>query len=246
MATTPAFLTPAAEPLVSDADAAFFARLNLGLALFIAFGFAQFEARGLAPFAAFPWVVHAHAAAMVAWLGLLVIQPRLVVRDAMALHRALGWAGAALVVAIVAFGSMTGFAAVTRGFVPPFFTPAYFLALVHVGVLGFAAMVFWAIALRKRTDWHRRLIVGSTVVILEPALGRLLPMPLLGAWGEWLAMALQLAALGLLVRHDRRSLGRVHPATLASGAAVVGVHVGIEALAAFPPFAAYAASIAAG
>ena len=244
MATTADFLAaPGAR--ARDTDAAFFARMTLGLALFIAFGFAQFEARGLAPFGLFPWVVHAHAAAMVAWLGLLVAQPRLVASGSLALHRRVGWLATALLAAIVGFGSMTGVAAVRLGFVPPFFTPAYFLALVHVGVLSLAAMVAWAIALRRHTDWHRRLIVGSTILIMEPALGRLLPMPLLGASGEWLALACQLGALGFLVAHDRRTLGRIHPATLASGVAVVATHVLIEALAQFPPLQALAASIAA-
>jgi hypothetical protein len=244
MATTADFLAaPAAR--VRDADAAFFAKMMLGLALFIAFGFAQFEARGLAPFGLFPWVVHAHAAAMVAWLALLVAQPRLVANGSLALHRRVGWLATALLAAIVVFGSMTGVAAVRLGFVPPFFTPAYFLALVHVGVLSLAAMVAWAIAMRRSTDWHRRLIVGSTILIMEPALGRLLPMPLIVPWGEWLALAVQLGALGFLVAHDRRTLGRIHPATLASGIVVIATHVLIEALALFPPLQALAASIAA-
>ena len=245
MATSADFLAGASRATPArDADTAFFARMTLGLALFIAFGFAQFEARGLAPFALFPWVVHAHAAAMVGWLALLVVQPRLVASGSMALHRRVGWLSCALLAAIVVFGSMTGVAAVRLGFVPPFFTPAYFLALVHVGVLSLAAMVGWAIVVRRRTDWHRRLIVGSTILILEPALGRLLPMPLLGAWGEWLALACQLGALGFLAAHDRRTLGRVHPATLASGAAVVAAHLLVETLAVFPPLVALAGSIA--
>ena len=227
------------------ADEAFFIRLSTGLALFILFGFAQFEARGLAPLNQFPWVVHAHAATMVAWIGVTVVQPRLLRHPNLrVLHRRLGWLSIALLVLIPVFGSRTGIAAVRLGFVPPFFTPAYFLALVHVGVFAFVGLVVWAVALRKRTDWHGRLMVGSTVVLMEPALGRLLPMPLLGSSGEWLALAVQLGALGILARHDRRSLGRVHPATLASGAVVIAVHVTVELLATFPPLQALAASLA--
>lgn len=226
-------------------DEVFFRRLALGLGLFILFSFAQFQARGLVDVMRFPWMVHAHAAAMVAWVALSMVQPRLAGHGARAWHRRLGWFGAALLVAIVPLGSMTGIAAVRHGLVPPFFTPAYFLALVHVGVLAFAATVAWAIAERRRSDWHRRLMIGSTILLMEPALGRLLPMPLLGAAGEWLAMVVQLAAVGLLLRHDRRSLGRVHPATLASAALVTGSHVLVELLALAPPVAALAASIAA-
>lgn len=56
-------------------------------------------------------------------------------------------------------------------------------------------------------------MLGSTILILEPALGRLLPMPLIMPWGELLVMVIQLGVLWLVVRHDRASLGAVHPAT---------------------------------
>lgn len=249
MATSAATLTtPGAQPgHRTIGEEAFFARLATGLALFIAFGFVQFQLRGMIDASRFSWVVHAHAGAMVGWLALSVVQPRLAAaRNARRWHRRLGWAATGLLAAIVVFASLTGIAAVRDGFVPPFFTPAYFLALVHVGVLAFAGMVLWAVALRRRPAWHKRLMIGSTVLIMEPALGRLLPMPLLGGWGEWLAMAFQLAALGFLARHDWRALGRIHPATLASAGLVVASHALIELLAVSTPVIALAASIAAG
>lgn len=247
MASTAQFVAGSASAATPRAlrDETFFVRLALGLALFIVFGFAQFQLRGMVDVARFPWVVHAHALAMVSWLALVVAQPRLARRDARVWHRRLGWLGAGLTLAIVVFASLTGIAAVRDGFVPPFFTGAYFLSLVHVSIVAFAAMVAWAVALRRRTDWHRRLIIGSTVLLMEPALGRLLPMPLLGGWGEWLAMVFQLGALVILAGHDRRTLGRVHPATLVSGAVVVAVHVVIELVSRTSPMTALAGSIAA-
>lgn len=224
---------------------AFFARYAVALAAFIVFGFAQFDLRMPPPPVAIPWVVHAHAASMLAWLALTVAQPRLAGTHARAWHRRLGWASLGLLAAIVVFASMTCIAALRLGLIPPFFTPAYFFALVHVGMLGFIATVFAGIAMRRRSDWHRRLMLGSTVVIMEPALGRLLPMPLLGAWGEWVAMGVQLGALGWLVARDRRVLGRVHPATVTAAGAVVAVHAAIDAAAVFPPFVAFAARVAA-
>ena len=248
MASQGDFLAPGPGPRVRalDAESAFFARYASGLALFILFGFAQFELRGLAPFGRFGWEIHAHAAAMTGWLALSVAQPWLAASGNRALHRRLGWIAVTLLGIIPIVGSLAGVAALRDGIVPPFFTPAYFLALVHVGVLSFTAMVIAAVVLRRRSDWHRRLMLGSTVLILEPAFGRLLPMPLLGNWGEWVAMAGQLGALGFLVRHDRRSRGQVHPATLIVAGAVVAVHIAIELLAVSAPVRALAASIAAG
>lgn len=221
----------------------FFNRYLLGLALFIAAAFAQFDARGLVDIPALPVWIHLHAAVMLAWLGLLVAQPRLAA-GSLAMHRKLGRVGAFLLVLVVGMGMMAGRSALKAGIVPPFFTPAYFLALTQVEPLLFGALVTSAIALRKRSDWHKRLMVGSTIVLLEPAFGRLLPMPLMGAWGQWAELAGQLAALAILVRFDRRSLGRVHGATLASGMVVIGTHILVTLLAAMP--AMQAAALAMG
>src|SRR3546814_19150614 len=49
--------------------------------------------------------------------------------------------------------------------------------------------------------WHRRLMIGATIVVLEPALGRLLPIPLMGVWAEPAVTLCQLAAVAI----DRKS-----------------------------------------
>ena len=74
---------------------------------------------------------------------------------------------------------------------------------------------------------------------------RLLPMPLLGAWGEWLILVCQLLFIAVLARHDRKIIGHIHPATWASGAIVTAVHVMMTGLSLFPPFQRIADSIAA-
>ncbi|QGN56523.1 hypothetical protein GKE62_16690 [Novosphingobium sp. Gsoil 351] len=227
-----------------DAESAFFARYATGLAIFIFIAFAQFDLRGMAPLSKFGWEIHAHAAVMVAWLGLTVAQPWLAASGNRALHRRLGWISLVVLATLPVVGSLAGTAALRDGIVPPFFTPAYFLALVNVGVVLVAAMVLWAVALRRRSDWHRRLMIGSTALLLEPALGRTLPMPLMGGWGEWVALAIQLGALAFLVGHDRRTLARVHPATLAAMLVIVIDHLLVETLSQFPPMIVLAAGIA--
>ncbi|MGC8107726.1 hypothetical protein, partial [Salmonella enterica] len=76
--------------------------------------------------------------------------------------------------------------------VPPFFTPAYFLALNACFFLGFPLTVLLAVLRRRETAWHARLMLAANILLLDPALGRLLPMPLLGSNGEWLSMALEM------------------------------------------------------
>src|SRR3546814_9908486 len=74
----------------------------------------------------------------------------------------------------VCSSDLTGIASLVLNRFPPFFTPPHFLALTVTESLVFGAMVAWAIRRRRATDWHRRLMIGATIVILEPALGRLL------------------------------------------------------------------------
>jgi hypothetical protein len=181
---------------------------------------------------------------MLAWLALAVAQNILVGRQQLPLHRQLGWLAAALVAGIAFLGVSIGFDAVAGNRVPPFFSKPYFLALTIVEPLAFAALVAWGVSLRRKTQWHRRAMLGATVVILEPALGRLLPMPLMGGWGEWTILALQLLVLLILARHDRKILGSVHPATLSVMAIVVSVHSVVFGLSSFPPFAAFAETVA--
>lgn len=228
-------------------DQQFFLRLSQVLSGVIVFGFAQWALRGFVKPAEVPLLIHVHGLAMLGWLGTLVTQNALAGSGNLALHRRLGWASVGLVGAIVVLGITVGRMALQLHRVPPFFTDAYFLALTHVEVTAFAAMFAVAVALRRQTQWHRRLMIGATVILMEPAFGRLLPMPFLDpAVAPWLEAALQAVVLLVMARHDRKVMGAVHPATLFSLAALIGVHALIQALAASPAMVAAAQAIATG
>lgn len=225
-------------------DRSFWQKITLGLALFIVFGFAQFALRGFVQPAKAPIHVHFHGVVMLSWLGLMVVQPTLVQRGNAALHRRLGWIGAALAALVVVTGSFVGIKSLQNGTQPPFFTQPYFLALTQFGVITFAGLVAYAILRRRETEWHRRLLVGAMIALMEPALGRVLPMPLIMPWGEWLALAIQLGVLAIVMRHDRRTLGAVHPATLIAGFAITLHHCVVETLAVLPAWQELAAKVA--
>jgi hypothetical protein len=227
------------------ADQAFFARYAIILAIFIIFSFAQFSLRGFVDIRTVPPVVHAHAVVMLTWLGLFVVQNQLVHRGELGLHRKLGWVAAAVVAAVAVLGCAVGYTAIALHTVPPFFTPSYFLALTFIESTLFAAVVAWAVSLRRRTEWHRRIMFGATFLLLEPALGRLLPMPLLGGYGEWIALFVQLCFVAIIARHDRKLLGSVHPATVASAAILPAGHALVSLAAMLPPVAAFANAVAA-
>lgn len=209
-------------------------KMSIGMAVFILFGFGQFAARGFVDYAAVPVIFHVHGALMAGWLILLITQASLAGRGSLALHRQLGWLSVLMVPAIMAVASQTCFTAIRLGLTPPFFSGPYFLALVHVNVIIFGLMIATALLRRKETAWHQRLMLGSTVLLLEPALGRILPMPLIMPWGEWLTMVIQLGVVFLMARNDTRTLGQLHPATRWVALCVVAGHVVVELLSVTP------------
>jgi len=221
----------------------FWQRMAIGLAVFIILGFLQFALRGFVDPVAAPWWVHVHGVAMLAWLGLLIVQPTLEARGNLDLHRRLGWAGAALATLIAVLGVYTGLASLVMHRFPPFFSPPYFLALTFVEAVTFGLVVMAAIRRRRDTEWHRRLMIGATIVILEPALGRMLPMPLMIGWSDIPVGLIQLSVVGIIALHDRRTLGRIHPATKAIALLVIAVRVAIFLLSLAPPVAALAAKL---
>lgn len=227
-------------------DRDFHVRMATGLAVFVVFAFAQFALRGLSNPASAPWWVHAHGLLMLGWMGLFVAQTRLGRSRAMELHRTLGWTACVVVAAIAVAAVNAAYMAVTMGRVPPFFTNAYFVALTWIDIAGFVAVFAAAVALRKNAAWHRRLMLAAVVLVTEPAFGRLVPLPLLGVAGPWVERAFQIAVFAFPLRHDLRTIGRVHPATLIGPAVIVAEQAAIFALAAYAPFAAHVQAIAPG
>ncbi|MFN3458624.1 MAG: adenylate cyclase [Novosphingobium sp.] len=227
-------------------DQRFFTRMAIGMAVFVVFAFGQWALRGMSSPTTAPIWVHLHGVAMLTWLGMFVVQNQLALTGNIALHRKLGWVSLALVLFIAGLGMFTGRMAIELHRVPPFFSNAYFLALTHIGTTLFAAMVIAAIALRRETQWHRRLMMGAMILILEPAIGRLVPAPILGpTLTPIVEGAFQLFAVGIIAMHDLRETGAVHPATRFSALAVVVLFGVVMGLAVFPPFVSLAEGIAA-
>ena len=237
----------------------FYARITFALCLFIVGGFGLFDVVAAVDIRRLPVATHLHALAMVSWIALFAVQTALGSGRGVALHRKLGWAGACLVVAIVATSWQAGIGVAVEGRSPPFFDAGYFLALSLVQPAIFAAMVGLAIACRKRTDWHRRLMLGSLVLIMEPLVGRLTvigfvigmggPEPAMAFMGarQWLSpvieLTLQLGLLGILVTGDWRLRGRVHPAHWWNGAGIMSLYALTTLIGLSGPFQQFATSL---
>ena len=197
-------------------------RLFTGIALMqllvaiAGFGFEPF--RGRTDYAALPLSTHVHASFGIAWCVIAIAQPWLIGARKPQLHRKLGWAAAALAAAMVVTGVMTTVNAVTSG-------RGYPAAMVFVtnigGLIPFAAMVIAGIQVRRRSDWHRRLLACATIMVVAPGWARIVPMGTLGLAGLLVIEAGMLAPVVWGMIHDRRTNGRIHPAWYWGVAALV-------------------------
>ena len=206
------------QPAVTER---FAAKMAIAMALTVVLGFSTQLAMGRSTFAS-PLRVHLHAIVFMGWVAIFVIQSLLATRGPLALHRKLGWVAAGWVVLMITMGFVVTVTMARNGTVPFFFMPQQFLIADPLTVLMFAGVTAAAIINRKRTDWHARLHIGAMAVIVAPAFGRLLPMPLLSPYAfEAAGIATLVFPLAGMIR-DQRKLGRVHPAWLIGAAAIIG------------------------
>ncbi|WP_310227668.1 hypothetical protein [Sphingobium xenophagum] len=201
-----------AEPLPGyGRDDWFFLTMAIAMALTIVAGFCLQAATGRSTFGA-PPLVHLHAFIFFGWVVLFVAQSFLVSRGSIALHRRLGWVGVGWASAMVLVGIYTTIAMTRNAATPFFFLPAYFLVMNILTILCFGGLVVVAISMRKRTEWHRRLMFCAMAILTGPAFGRLLPIPLFVPYAEWGVFASVMLWPLIAIFADRRRRGQVHPA----------------------------------
>ena len=202
-----------AQPPVasSGGDERFFLRSAIIMAAIIVIGFSTQLAMGRSTFAS-PVRVHVHAILFMGWVAIYLTQNVLVAIDRVDVHRRLGWVAAVWMVPMVVSGFLVTAIMVRAGTVPFFFQPLQFLVFDPLTVTGFAGLTVAAVILRRRTEWHRRLHFCGMALLLAPAFGRLLPLPLLQpwAWEATFVVTLLFPLAGIWA--DRRRSSRVHPA----------------------------------
>lgn len=212
-------------------DTRFFLIMAIVMAAMNVFAFSFFALMGISSFGA-PLYVHVHALTFFGWVALYLAQNGLVATGSTAMHRRLGWFAAGYTLWMVLVGTLTTVYTVQRGLTPPIFTPAYFLVMNPLNVLCFAGLILAGVAVRTNTGWHRRLIYCAMASIMGPALGRLLPPPVLLSRYAIVIMVTILAlfmVIGMIrdfIRHRR-----VHPAWTVGLAVVVLQWLAIDLVA---------------
>jgi uncharacterized membrane protein len=223
-------------------DRGFFVVMAVALGLSAAAGFGSWALRGFVV-QPVPLHVHVHAALFVAWIAMFISQTILARRGSFSLHRRLGWFALLLAGAMIVAGVYAATQAVQLGRVPPFFPANIFLSLSFLELATFAALLAGAIALRRKTDWHRRLMLGATIALIGPAWGRVLPMPDLGPMGGFAIMGAQLAYVAVAIAYDLAQKKPLHGAYLWAIAAITVQALGTPLLANAAPIVALAQSL---
>jgi len=198
-------------PVVSSGDDRFFVRGAIVMALTIFAAFTFQHAMGRSSFAS-PPLVHAHAIIFMGWVVIYLTQNLLIGTGRVDIHRKLGWIALGWIFPMVLLGCLVTLAMLRRGQVPFFFRPLQFLVFDPMTLFFFAGLTLAAVAMRRQTQWHRRLHFCGMSLLLGPAFGRLLPLPLLQpwAWEAAFAATLLFPAAGIIA--DLRRSGSVHPA----------------------------------
>lgn len=208
-------------------DERFFVISAIIMTLVLVGGFSTQLAMGRSSFGA-PLRVHLHAVTFFSWTMLYLAQNLLVGRGYRGIHKRLGWLAAALIPMMIVMGTWVTVALIRVGHAPFFFQPLYFLVMDPVTVLVFAGLAATAIAMRGRTQWHRRLMFCGMAILLGPGFGRLLPMPLMIPYAGWgVFAAIILFPLAGMIR-DLRATGKVHPAWWWGTGAIVAMQVSID------------------
>lgn len=208
-----------AHPVGRQSDRLFFTAMALAavLTMFVGFSPSYFLRRAELP--ALPWLYHAHGVVFTAWIGLFIAQTALVAGHRTDIHRRLGVAGGVVAALVFIAGVAVSVETLRRSGGPPVGDPRFFFAIPMGDIIVFGALVAAAILLRRRADAHKRLMLLATISLLTAAVARFLTqLQLGGAVGLFLGTDLFVLAV---VVYDFASRGRVHPATLWGGAAVV-------------------------
>lgn len=203
----------------TSAERKFYSRMALFLVALVFLGFApSFYLRDVVPSyprpnpSLTPFVL-LHGGLFTLWMALLIAQTQLVAAGRRDIHMKLGKASMVLAVALVPVMYLTAVWAVGRANQPPFTDPLTWTIVPLAVIIPFAVMIWNGWKHRKNAQWHKRSMLSAAILVVAgPSIGRLPVAPPTTA-GFTFIFFLGLLLFVPLFLWDRRSLGRVHPAT---------------------------------
>jgi len=165
-------------------------------------------------------LVHIHGAVFTCWILLLVTQVSLVSAGRVDIHRKLGLAGFCLAALMVVIGTLTASGLLARNVSPvPAFDAKTFYVIPLSDMVVFASLIFFAYYYRSKPAIHKRLILLSTIALMDAPTGR--PPFAVITNHQYLDSIFCLAFLLLLIGYDLWSTHKVQRATIFGGLLMV-------------------------
>ena len=155
---------------------------------------------------------HLHGLVMTAWFVLFIVQVRLAATARMQTHRRLGMYGMVVAVLVVVVGAAIAIANAAAGRSPPGGPPPLvFLAIPLGDVVFFSIAVSAAFVLRRRPEFHKRLMLVATLGMLTAAIARI-PIEALRSGGLPAFFLVTDVLLLAFIAADTLRNRRLHPA----------------------------------
>ena len=215
---TTASLSAAARD--SDRNRLFYRVMAIAMAVTVFAGFAPtFFLKAFTQSPPLSPLLHVHGFLFASWYLLFFVQTTLVAHDRLYLHRKLGIAGACLVPIMVILGVAAAIHAIRTNHTPPGLDPRAFLVLPLFGVTVFATLAGFGVALRRRPETHKRLMLLASIAMLDAAIARL--PGLLDIAGPLASFGLQDLFVSAAISYDYLTRRRVHRAYLLGGAFIL-------------------------
>jgi len=169
-----------------------------------------------------PPLRHIHGLVMTLWFVLFFVQTMLVAKGRTDLHRRLGILGALWAVLVVVVGVITAIDAGRRG-ASPGPPPLMFLVVPLGDMLVFSILAGTGLALRRRSDFHKRLMLVATLSMLPAAIARI-PLAVVQANRPLVPFGLTDIIILTCVAYDTWTHRRLHPALGWAALLVVASH----------------------
>lgn len=193
-------------------------------------------------------VIALHAVLFFGWMLYFIYQSWLVATGHVARHRDVGMLGISMATAMTIFGTLAAINSAQRANAANFAAAGEaFMIVPMAAIFSFAVFVIAAIVNVRRPEWHKRLMVSATAVILDAAIARPIiayivmgghlppfegnvgiaglpgpPPPVAGLLPPALIGDLFIVA-GMI--YDWRTRGKVHPAYLWAGGFALAVQL---------------------
>jgi hypothetical protein len=166
-------------------------------------------------------IVQVHGALFSGWVALFITQAWLVSARRTRLHMQLGMAGFVLALAMVGVGTTTAITMARLGHVPPGAPPPLmFLVVPLFDMLVFSVLIAAGFLLRRRSDYHKRIMVVATAALMTAAFGRIVLM-VQGTGNVILAFTLTDLLVVAAAAVDAFLHRRLHPAFVWAGALLI-------------------------